>query len=392
MKRLLVLGATGSIGQQTLDVVRRLPERFQVVGLAAHNNLTMLLQQADAFGAQMLGLLKEDAPDRVQTNNGRTLPVYRGVEGLCAMAQMPEIDIVVVALAGMVALLPTLTALEHGKTVALSTKEVLVGGGSIVMETARRAQAQLVPIDSEHSGAWQALQRVAPDHVARLLLTASGGPFRNRPKETFDQITVQEALRHPNWEMGAKITVDSATMMNKGLEVIEAQWLFGLPLDAIEVLIHPQSIVHALVELVDGSVLAQMSVPDMRLPIQYALLHPERLDTNLPRLDWRQISQLTFEPPDYERFPCLRLAYESARVGGTMPTVLNAANEVAVRLFLEEQIPFTAIPQLVEQTMQAHTPKEATLETVLEADRWARQYVRSLAAKLSHYRGETLCP
>lgn len=384
MKRLLVLGSTGSIGQQTLDVVRRLPERFQVVGLAAHNNLALLQQQADALGASMLGLLQEDAPDTVQTPQGRVLPLYRGVEGLCAMVRRQDVDIVVVALAGMIALLPTLTALEHQKTVALSTKEVLVGGGAIVMETARRTGTPLIPIDSEHLGAWQIMQGATPEQIRRLILTASGGPFRQRPLETFDQITVQEALCHPNWSMGSKITVDSATMMNKGLEVIEAQWLFGLPLEAIEVLIHPQSIVHALLEYVDGSVIAQMSVPDMRLPIQYALLYPERIATELPRLDLRIVSQLTFEAPDYERFPCLRLAYESAKIGGTMPTVLNAANEVAVRLFLEEQIPFTAIPRLVEQTMQAHTSKEVTLEVVLEADQWARRYVHSLVETVPH--------
>lgn len=387
MKRLLVLGSTGSIGQQTLDVVRRLPERFQVVGLAAHNNLALLQQQADASGASMLGLLQGDAPDTVQTHRGRVLPLYRGVEGLCAMVRREDVDIVVVALAGMIALLPTLTALDHQKTVALSTKEVLVGGGAIVMETARRTGTSIIPIDSEHSGAWQIMQGATREQIRRLILTASGGPFRQRPLETFDQITVQEALCHPNWSMGSKITVDSATMMNKGLEVIEAQWLFGLPLEAIEVLIHPQSIVHALIEYVDGSVIAQMSVPDMRLPIQYALLYPERIATELPRLDLRIVSQLTFEAPDYERFPCLRLAYESAKIGETMPTVLNAANEVAVRLFLEERIPFTAIPQLVEQTMQAHTSKEVTLETVLEADQWARRYVHSLTEAIPQRRG-----
>ncbi len=381
MKRLLILGSTGSIGQQTLDVVRRLPERFQVVGLAAHNNLALLLEQADAFGASLLGLLREDAPEQVATPQGKQFLVYRGVQGLCDMVRRSEADIVVVALAGMLALLPTLTALEHGITVALSTKEVLVGGGAIVMETARRTGAPIIPIDSEHSGAWQAMQGAEPHQIARLLLTASGGPFLKRPLETFDQITVQEALQHPNWNMGAKITVDSATMMNKGLEVIEAQWLFDLPLEKIEVLIHPQSIVHALVEFVDGSVIAQLSVPDMRLPIQYALLYPERVDTELPRLDLRTVSQLTFEAPEMERFPCLRLAYEAARTGGTMPTVLNAANEVAVRLFLQEQIPFTAIARFVEQTMQAHTPQKPTLEAILEADRWAREYVSTLAER-----------
>ncbi len=381
MKRLVVLGSTGSIGQQTLDVVRRLPDRFQVVGLCAHNNLTLLEQQADEFGAQALGLLNSDTDGGVEwhtTPANRRLPLYRGVQGLCELVALPEVDLVVVALAGMIALLPTLSALEAGKTVALSTKEVLVGGGAVVMETARRSGATLLPIDSEHSGAFQALQAGSTEQVARLILTASGGPFRTRPLNTFDSITVEEALQHPNWQMGAKITVDSATMMNKGLEVIEAQWLFGLSVEQVEVLIHPQSIIHALVEFQDGSVLAQMSLPDMRLPIQYALLYPERVNTNLPRLRLEQVQQLTFEAPDYERYPCLRLAYESARAGGTMPTVLNAANEVAVRRFLQECIPFPAIAQIVEQTMQAHTQEPATLEAILSADRWARQYADQL--------------
>lgn len=384
MKRLVVLGSTGSIGQQTLDVVRRLPDRFQVVGLCAHNNLTLLEAQAEAFGAQALGLLNGGTEPTGEVEwhtlpSGRRLPLYRGVKGLCELVASPEVDLVVVALAGMIALLPTLSALEAGKTVALSTKEVLVGGGAVVMETARRTGAPLLPIDSEHSGAFQALQAGRINQVARLILTASGGPFRTRPLDTFDSITVEEALQHPNWRMGAKITVDSATMMNKGLEVIEAQWLFGLPVERVEVLLHPQSIVHALVEFHDGSVIAQLSLPDMRLPIQYALLYPERVDTGLPRLRLEEVCTLTFETPDWERYPCLRLSYESARIGGTMPTVLNAANEVAVRLFLQEQIPFTAIAPIVEQTMQAHTPQPTTLEAILSADQWARQYAEHIS-------------
>ncbi|MDW8106951.1 MAG: 1-deoxy-D-xylulose-5-phosphate reductoisomerase [Armatimonadota bacterium] len=367
MRRVLVLGSTGSIGKQTLDVVRRLPHRLQLVGLATYCDYDALQSQAAEWGITTLGL--------VNPPEGATGVDYVGVEGLCAMVQREDVDIVVVALGGAVALKPTLAALEVGKTVALATKEVLVAAGALVMESARRTGALLLPIDSEHSGAFQAMQAGKREQVARLTLTASGGPFRTRPVDTFDTITVEEALKHPNWEMGRKITIDSATMMNKGLEVIEAQWLFGLRLEQVEVLIHPQSIVHALVEFVDGSVIGQLSLPDMRLPILYALMYPERVEVQFPRLRLEQIGQLTFEAPDPHRYPCLRLAYEAARVGGTMPTVLNAANEVAVRAFLDRRIRFTDIPRLVEQAMAAHVPVAPTLENVLQADAWARTWL-----------------
>jgi 1-deoxy-D-xylulose-5-phosphate reductoisomerase len=370
MKRVAILGSTGSIGQQTLDVIRRLPQHLQVVALAANSDSETLQKQAEAFGVERLGLLGVSHPLSARYR------YYQGVEGLCELVSAADIDVVVVALAGIVALQPTLAAIEAGKTIALATKEVLVGAGEYVMQRAQERRVPILPIDSEHSGVFQILQGNSQKAVERVILTASGGPFRLRPLETFDAITVEEALQHPNWRMGPKITVDSATMMNKGLEVIEAQWLFGLPLERIEVLIHPQSIVHALVEFGDGSVLAQMSQPDMRLPIQYALLYPERLDTGLPRLRLEQVRLLEFEPPDLSRYPCLRLAYEAARVGGTMPTVLNAANEVAVHLFLQGQILFTDIPIIVEKTVEAHQPTKATLQAVLDADAWAREYVQ----------------
>jgi 1-deoxy-D-xylulose-5-phosphate reductoisomerase len=370
MRRVLVLGSTGSIGKQTLDVACRLPERLQVVGLATYRDHETLLVQAAELGVRDVGLIEP-----ASASLREQIP-FVGIEGLCAMVQRDEVDIVVVALGGAIALKPTLAALEAGKTVALATKEVLVAAGEVVMRTAKRFNAPLLPIDSEHSGAFQAMLAGKREEVARLLLTASGGPFRTRPLETFDAITVEEALKHPNWNMGAKITIDSATMMNKGLEVIEAQHLFGLKLEQVEVLIHPQSIVHALVEFVDGSVIGQLGVPDMRLPIQYALLYPERVDAQLPRLRLEQIGQLSFETPDPARYPCLELAYEAARIGGTMPTVLNAANEVAVRAFLGRRIRFTDIPRMVEQAMEAHSPLPATLENALHADAWAREWLR----------------
>jgi 1-deoxy-D-xylulose-5-phosphate reductoisomerase len=386
MRRVAILGSTGSIGQQTLDVIRRLPHRLQVVALAANSNLEALLAQAEAFGVEAIGLLRppEDLAPHLKERlerAGKRLSLYTGVEGLCALVRRADVDLVVVALAGMIALKPTLAAIAAGKTIALSTKEVLVGAGEYVMAQARTHGVAILPIDSEHSGAFQVLQGHPAEQVARLILTASGGPFRLRPLDTFEAITVQEALQHPNWRMGPKVTIDSATMMNKGLEVIEAHWLFGLPIEQIEVVIHPQSIVHALVEWRDGSVLAQLSLPDMRLPIQYALLYPERVDTELPRLQLTEVGRLEFESPDLNRYPCLRLAYEAAKIGGTMPAVLNAANEVAVQLFLAQQIPFTLIPALVEQAMEAHTPRQATLEAVLEADAWARSHVSECVSK-----------
>ena len=370
MKRVAILGSTGSIGQQTLDVIRRLPQHLQVVALAANSDFETLRKQAEAFGVERVGLLDGAAPISARHR------LYWGVEGLCELVSAPDIDVVVVALAGIVALQPTLAAIEAGKTIALATKEVLVGAGEYVMQRAHERKVPILPIDSEHSGVFQILQGNPQKAAERVILTASGGPFRLRPLETFDTITADEALQHPTWRMGPKITIDSATMMNKGLEVIEAQWLFGLPLECIEVLIHPQSIVHALVEFQDGSVLAQMSQPDMRLPIQYALLYPERIATGLPRLRLEQVRALEFEMPDLIRYPCLRLAYEAARVGGTMPTVLNAANEVAVRLFLQGQIAFTEIPIIVEKAMEAHQPQKATLQAVLDTDAWAREYVQ----------------
>lgn len=369
MRRILVLGSTGSIGKQTLEVVQRHSDRLQVVGLATYRDYKTLLGQAAALGVRALGLVEPPS------NGALAQSLYTGVEGLCALAQRDDVDMVVVALGGAIALKPTLAALEAGKPVALATKEVLVAAGEAVMATARKHDAPILPIDSEHSGAFQAMLAGTPPQVERLILTASGGPFRTRPLHTFDAITVEEALKHPNWDMGAKITIDSATMMNKGLEVIEAMHLFGLRLEQVEALIHPQSIVHALVAFVDGSVVAQLSLPDMRLPIQYALLYPERADSALPRLRLEQIGQLTFETPDPARYPCLELAYAAARAGGTMPTVLNAANEVAVRAFLKRQIRFTAIARFVESAMAAHTPQPATLENALQADAWARTFL-----------------
>ena len=357
MKRILVLGSTGSIGTQTLDVASRLQSRIQVVGLSAHGNDVLLLQQARQFGCSRVALIDPDAAERLQ-RAAPDLNILAGECGLEALARDADADLVVVAVAGVCGLPATLAAIESGKSIALASKEVLVA-----------------PVDSEHSAIFQCLQGYQPQDVARLLITSSGGAVRRVPLRDLPDVTPEQALRHPNWSMGAKITIDSATLMNKALEIIEARWLFGVPVERIEVLIHPQSIVHSLVELQDGSVLAQMGLPDMRLPIQLALLHPERLDSGLPRLDLTRTGALTFRRPSLQRYPALRLAAEALSAGGVLPAVLNGANEAAVQRFLNREIRFTDIVRCVESAMRACASGCAALEAILEADREARAHV-----------------
>lgn len=363
MKRIVLLGATGSIGTQTLDVARRLPEHLRVVGLSAFRNEELLRRQAGEFGVPTTALEAGEEADLVR------------------LARLPEADLVVVAVAGSVGMRATLAALEAGKDVALATKEVLVAAGELVMAAAQANGVRVLPIDSEHSAIFQCLQGSSMDSVAKLWLTASGGPFREWSKEKIAGATLADALHHPTWPtMGRKITVDSATLMNKGLETIEAHWLFQIPMERIGVVIHPQSVVHSLVEFQDSSVLAQLGLPDMRLPIEYALLSPERLDAGLPRLDITRLGTLTFEAPDEGRFPCLTLARRAAEIGGTMPAVLNAANEAAVALFLDAQIAFPDIAGLIAGVMDVHTPQtHPALTQILDADAWARCQVREQA-------------
>jgi 1-deoxy-D-xylulose-5-phosphate reductoisomerase len=364
LKRIVILGATGSIGTQTLDVIRRLPERLRVVGLSAHRNEALLRKQAREFDVQTSALEWGEQADLVR------------------LAQQSDADLVVVAVAGAVGTRATIAALEAGKDVALATKEVLVAAGALVMAAARANGVRVLPIDSEHSAVFQCLQNSKTEEVAKIWLTASGGPFRDWSQERIAQATLANALCHPTWPtMGRKITVDSATLMNKGLETIEAHWLFDVPMDHVSVIVHPQSVVHSLVEFRDGSLLAQLGLPDMRLPIEYALLYPERLDAGLPRLDLTQLgTPLTFEAPDAQRFPCLALAQWAAQAGGTAPAVLNAANEAAVGLFLEEKIRFADIPILIEHTLDAHVPMMApSLDAISDADAWARCHVKENA-------------
>ncbi len=371
VKRLAVLGSTGSIGQQTLQVVRALPNRFRIVGLAAGKNVDLLERQIKEFNPKFVYY-----QDR-KTNLANAECEFLSLEDI---ARHPEVDMVVIATSGKAGLSPTLAAAKAGKNIALANKESLVMAGEIVTGEAELNGAQILPIDSEHSAIWQCLDGET-QKSARLILTASGGPFLHYSPAQLNKVTVEQALRHPSWLMGKKVTIDSATLMNKGLEVIEARWLFKTPFKNIKVLIHPQSIIHSMVEFVDGSIKAQLSCPDMRLPIQYALSYPERLpNPELPRINWGDISSLTFESPEFDTFPCLKLAIEAGEKGETYPTVLCAADEVAVELFLSQRIKFTDIANLVEQALTLHRAiAHPALEEIMAADAWAREKVLQLA-------------
>lgn len=381
MKSLCVLGSTGSIGVSTLDVVRRLPEKFRVHSLTAGSNAQKLAEQAAEFKPARIAISEKDRYPELKTQlNGYKGEVLAGDEALCALAEDPASDYVVSAIVGAAGLLPTLAALKKGKQVGIANKEPLVMCGPLMMAAARQAGSTILPIDSEHSAVFQSARAGNHGEVRKIVLTASGGPFRKATKEMMAKATKADALKHPTWSMGAKITIDSATLMNKALEIIEAHFLFGVPYEGIQVWVHPQSIVHALVEFTDGSVVAQLGLPDMRLPIQYAMTYPERLDGGLPVLPIEKMATLTFEEPDRERFPTLDFSYAAGRKGGTAPAVLNAANEEAVRLFLEGTIPFIRIFDLVGKTLGAHQVQPMDdVATVLAADRWAREHVRSSA-------------
>ena len=363
VKKIAILGSTGSIGQQTLDVIRASPNELQVVALTGGKNLNLLEGQISEFQPRMF--CSSVKPDFTY-----------GVEFLSTeeIASHPEVDFVIVATSGKAGLSPTLAALKAGKIVALASKEVMVMAGEIVLREATIHQAQIIPVDSEHSAIWQCLQG-EENKPQRLFLTASGGPFYHYSQSQLSESTPKQALNHPTWKMGRKVTIDSATLMNKGLEVIEAHWLFSFPFDSIEILIHPQSIVHSIVEFADGSLKAQLSSPDMRLPIQYALSYPQRwLNPELPRLDWNRIQELNFEPVDYDKFPCLKLAVDAGKLGGTYPAVLCAADEVAVGLFLDHRISFTDIARVVQKTLEQHRNiARPSLEEILAADTWARE-------------------
>ncbi|MBN2100172.1 MAG: 1-deoxy-D-xylulose-5-phosphate reductoisomerase [Dehalococcoidia bacterium] len=374
LKRIAILGSTGSIGQQTLEVARVLKRKFSVVGLGAGSNTRLLASQIREFQPRMISSQGSEAELRQTLARGHA-PSPKVVP-LEEMASHPDVDLVLIATSGKAGLAPTLAAIRARKDVALANKEVLVMAGAIVMAEARKHGVKIRPVDSEHSAIWQCLKGEQRKRVARLLLTASGGPFLCYPAKRLKAITPEQALRHPTWKMGKRVTIDSATLMNKGMEVIEAHWLFGLPYSRISVVVHTESIVHSMVQFADGSIKAQLSRPDMRLPIQYALGYPDRhSNPELPVMDWGKAMALNFEPPDLVRFPCLRLAREAGEKGGTYPAVLCAADEVAVELFLSHRIVFSDIARLVEDTLDHHRGvKRPSLEDVLEADAWARKY------------------
>lgn len=368
-KKIVVLGSTGSIGQSTMSVVRDLSDCLEIVGLAACSSIGSIKGQIDEFRPAAVALEQETSADELRRQVGAGTAVFGGAEGILEIARMPGADVAVCAIVGAAGLVPAIEAIKSGKEIALANKEVLVMAGKIVMEMAHSRGVGIMPVDSEHSALFQCLENEDRRRIKRLILTASGGPFRDWEVSDFDGITPEQALNHPRWEMGSKVSIDSATMMNKGLEIIEAMWLFGVEIDQIDVVIHPQSIIHSMVEFEDGVMMAQMSEPDMRLPIQYALTYPERMKRKIEPFDFIKNKELTFEQPDHEKFPCLELARQAGRVGGTMPVVLNAANETAVRRFLNNEIKFTDIPRLIEQAMQAHQViHDAGIETLIEID------------------------
>jgi len=366
-QRIAILGSTGSIGRQTLDIARAFPERLRVVGLAGGHNLKLLSEQIQEFKPRFV--FCQGDPAGLPSGDYEFMSQEE-------MAAHCDVDTVVAASSGSSGLMPLLSAIKAGKTIALANKEALVTAGEIVMSLAKKHKAQIRPVDSEHSAIWQCLdgEKRAP---SRIILTASGGPFRGYSRAELAEVTAEQALRHPSWKMGKKVTIDSATLMNKGLEVIEAHWLFSMPFENIDVLVHPQSVIHSMVELADGVVKAQMGSPDMRLPIQYALSYPERWGNALPRLDFTKISRFDFEQPDYDKFPCLRLAIEAGKMGGTYPAALCAADEVAVEMFLEGRIKFVDIPLLIDDVLAKHaSTAHPTIEDIIKADAGARQDIK----------------
>ncbi len=381
MKNLSILGSTGSIGRNALEIVAMFPERFTVKALAAKNNTSLLADQVEKFGPDIAVVFDETRAIELKRllPSGSKVEIMYGQDGYRTAATHDSVDMVVTAVVGAVGLIPTLAAIEAGKNIALANKETLVMAGEIVIKRAARNRVKIIPIDSEHSAIFQCIAGNRRQDLDKILLTASGGPFLNRPENEFVKIKPRDALNHPTWQMGKKVSVDSATLMNKGLEVIEAKWLFGVSQEMIEVLIHPQSVIHSMVSFKDGAVMAQLGIPDMKGAIAYALSYPERLALEQPLPDFAGIGALTFEQPDLNKFPCLNLAYKACQAGGTLPAVLNAANEMAVQAFLKQRVPFVKIPEVIGKTMESHTVvTNPAFDDILESDRWAREQARNL--------------
>jgi len=374
-KKVLILGSTGSIGCQTLDVIRKNKDLFEVVGLANNNN-DLVFKQSQEFGVDKVAIADKGKYEERFKN------WYWGDEGIEKLVRESDADIVVVAITGAKSLKPTLAAIETGKDIALASKEVMVLAGELVNKKVKEAGVKLLPIDSEHNAIWQALRSGKDKEIESILLTCSGGPFLKKKKEDFEKVTVKEALNHPKWKMGEKITIDSATLMNKGLEFIEAKWLFNLNPKQIEVVVHPQSLIHSAIQFHDGSIIAQIGDQDMRIAIQYALTYPERVKSDYKRIDWSNLD-MNFSKPDLDKFPCLKYAMESVKIGGTMPVVLNAADEIAVDLFLKEKIRFVDIPKIIKEVMDNHKIiKDANLEEIMEVDKWAREEAKKIVRSI----------
>jgi 1-deoxy-D-xylulose-5-phosphate reductoisomerase len=387
MKAISLLGSTGSVGVTTLDVVSRFPDRFRVIAMAAGKNLDLLTEQVRRFRPELVSVATAElARDLAGRLGGEKVEIVHGVEGAIAVATHRDARLVMSALVGALGLRPTLAAVKAGKDIAFANKETLVIAGELMTRAVRESRVQLLPVDSEHNAIFQCLEGRQRDAVKRIILTASGGPFLKLPLERFAAVTVKEALNHPTWRMGNKITIDSASLMNKGLEVIEARWLFDLAPEQISVVIHPQSVIHSMVEMIDGSVIAEMAIPDMAIPVAYALAYPERLPmTHLKPLSLADCGALSFEQPDYNRFPCLRLAFEALKAAGTMPCCLNAANEELVAAFLDGRMQFVDIPRHIETVMSRHSNNPPrTLEDLLETDGWARAQARELIGRQTH--------
>jgi len=387
MKKITILGSTGSIGSNALRVIESNPEEYKVLALTAGRNIGLLMKQIMQFQPVAVAVSEGSLADilRERLRGHSKTEVLSGVEGFVQLAALEEVDTVISAMSGTAGLIPTYAAIEAGKDIALANKETMVMAGPVIMGHAKDRDVTILPIDSEHSAIFQALQGHQREDLKRIILTASGGPFREMTREKLERTTPEEALRHPNWDMGKKVSIDSATLMNKGLEAIEAKWLFDLDIDQIDIVIHPESIIHSMVEYRDGSIIAQMGIPDMLTPISYALSYPRRMETNLPSLRLEEIGALTFHKPDMERFKCLALAIKASGIGESMPAVLNGANEIAVESFLQGKIGFLQIPILIERTMEMHEIFSIyNIERVIEADRWAKETAEKLLLRLGN--------
>lgn len=380
-RKIVILGSTGSIGKQTLDIIKNYPDKFEVVGLGGWENTTLLKEQIISFKPKISVVKNEYFAKnlRKELNNFNKTKIYWGIDGLIKLSILEEVDMVVVAISGIASLIPTFEAIKHRKKIALASKEAIVVAGEILIREAKVRNTIILPIDSEHSAIFQCLKNEPKNNIEKIILTASGGPLYNLTESVLKNVSIEDALNHPNWKMGKKVAIDSATLMNKGLEVIEARWLFDIPTKKIEIVIHPQSYVHSMVQFIDGTILAQLSEHDMKIPIQFALFYPERANNNFTRLDFTKISQLTFKKPNFNKFSCIKLAYQALDIGGTMPAVLNGANEIAVNAFLNKQINITDIPLIIQNIMKDHkTMPNPSINDILDADYWARQSALSL--------------